>query len=396
MATPPDKFAAKFTAALRRCGYQGDLTYDAATFSLRGTGNHIFNLGNAYAVYERAGFFERRGVLKALAISSLEVGYRPVPERFEEALPHLLPRVRDLAYYGLTQLQLDLQGVPCLEIPTRPFADGFAFELAFDGPRSIASIGKEQIDRWDKSFDDVLDLAGANLRALSQGPFEVPAPGLYLSPWQDCHDASRLACLELLHHQKVRGEHIAMVPNRDVLLLTGSDDFEAQAAMLGIAGPALAHERAISGVPLVLSAGGWQRWAVPEENPNRDGFRRLDVLNLGGTYAQQKELLEQQHQRDDVDIYIASFSTAEKNGVINSYCVWGEGVDSLLPRTDVVAFGWNDRPKDAAPLVVPWADVVALFPDLMEPQGWYPEMWRVRTFPPEHKLRELQARAVKV
>jgi hypothetical protein len=393
MAISKDNFQQKFCAALKSLGHKGHLTFDPELFSLRGDDDQVIHLGNLYAEYLKAGFFERRSLLKRLAKSIIDNPANPIPDQFEAALPHLLPRVRDLAYYGLVGLQMDLQGVVVPEVPTRAFADEFCFELVFDTSRDIASINKETLARWGKRFDEVFDLARANLRARSNDSFEVPVPGLYLSPWRDCHDASRLACLELIHHQKVKGEHVALVPNRDVLLVTGSLDFEAQAKMLEIAGPSLKHERAISGVPLRLDAGGWQRWEVPPGNPHREKWRRLEIFNLAGTYKHQRELLQKQYRREGVDLFVAECTVTEKGGRIRSYCAWIESTMGLLPRTDVVVFLQGGPSGYAAPLVVPWSATQQIVGDVMKPQGWHPERWRFDRFPSAEELNELRAYA---
>src|SRR5436853_346163 len=48
--------------------------------------------------------------------------------------------------------------------------------------------------------------------------------GVYISATGDNYDASRLMMLDLVRKMPVRGDYIAMVPNRDTLVITGSDD----------------------------------------------------------------------------------------------------------------------------------------------------------------------------
>jgi len=51
---------------------------------------------------------------------------------------------------------------------------------------------------------------------------------------------------------------------------------------------------------------------------------------FGGTYEalnpQQKKLLDAAHQRQGIELFVASFSAVQrKDGDVVSYCVWGEG-----------------------------------------------------------------------
>jgi hypothetical protein len=91
-------------------------------------------------------------------------------------------------------------------------------------------------------------------------------------------------------------------------------------------------------------------------------------------------LLDAAHQRQGIDIFVASFSAVQKkDGAVVSYCVWGHGVDSLLPVTDKVAFmqhGW-ERPVALGD----WARAMEVVGELMEQTADYPRRYRVREFP---------------
>ena len=54
-----------------------------------------------------------------------------------------------------------------------------------------------------------------NQSEISQENFTCPAPGVWASPWRDNYDASRLVLLDLIRRHKVKGDYVAMVPNRD-------------------------------------------------------------------------------------------------------------------------------------------------------------------------------------
>jgi len=78
-----------------------------------------------------------------------------------------------------------------------------------------------------------------------------------------------------------------------------------------------------------------------------------------------------------------------------TYCVWSEGVDSLLPKTDLVFF-YRDGDEDGdIPAQVEWDQVQAAFGDLMEPLDMYPPRFRVREFPGEERLRRIASERFK-
>ena len=55
---------------------------------------------------------------------------------------------------------------------------------------------------------------------------------------------------------------------------------------------------------------------------------------------EQKEVLEEIYEETGEDIFVASYSAVQdsKSGIVRTYCVWSEGVEALLPRTDEVFF----------------------------------------------------------
>ena len=113
-------------------------------------------------------------------------------------------------------------------------------------------------------------------------------------------------------------------------------------------------------------------------------MKLIDDLN---SYGSQQGLLREIHGED---IFVATFSAAEADGVSPfSYCSWTKGVDSLLPKTDLVALVDLDAQTQ---LTVKWHDAVAICGHLLEPTTHhYPERWRVAAFPSAEEFARLQA-----
>jgi hypothetical protein len=133
-----------------------------------------------------------------------------------------------------------------------------------------------------------------------------------------------------------------------------------------------------------LAGDEWETWLPPEDHPSYRAFRELHVQSLAQTYAEQKDLLDKRHERQQTDIFVATYSAMQNNttGRINSYCMWSEGVDSLLPKTDQIFFFRPEAPKDKQLAARgDWDHVRSIVGHLMEPEDSYPERWRVREFP---------------
>lgn len=123
---------------------------------------------------------------------------------------------------------------------------------------------------------------------------------------------------------------------------------------------------------------------MPEpEHPLYKEFRLLELKSLGGDYADQKSLLEALYEKTGIDRFVASFSAAQKDdGETLSYCVWSN-VDTLLPKTQKVAF---IREGEEVAALGGWETVVAVVGELMETLDMHPPRYRVTEFPNEEQL----------
>ena len=173
---------------------------------------------------------------------------------------------------------------------------------------------------------------------------------------------------------------VAMIPNRDSILITGSDDPVGLAMMAELAAKGLEQPYSLSGVPLILQDGEWVDWMPPPDHPSYARFREFEMNFIGAEYTEQKQLLDAAHERGGIDIFTASFSAATRpDGSQVSFCVWGEGVDALLPVTHKVVFMQKGRENKA--MFGDWARVIEFAGELMELTDHYPRRYRVREFP---------------
>ncbi len=110
---------------------------------------------------------------------------------------------------------------------------------------------------------------------------------------------------------------------------------------------------------------------------------------LAGLYNQQKPLLDELLDADVDDYaFVASFSAIQLNesGAIRSYCVWGEDVISLLPRTQIIVFMGEDGTLASGE----WSHVQSVVGELMyEEEEHYPPRYRVIEFPAAEQLEQI-------
>jgi hypothetical protein len=302
-----------------------------------------------------------------------------------------LPTLQARAYYDLVALDLEVQGQ---QVPDRPFeviADHLAVGLVYDLPEAMKHLTQDGLDDWGVTFYEALEAARENLVQLPSsflGPSE--GEGLWCSVTKDSYDAARLLLVDTLRGLRVRGDLVAMVPNRETLLVAGTDDPAALEGMLTLAEEALQQPRRISGIAFQLDGDQWTPWLPDMKHPLYHKFRKLHVQSIGQDYAEQKSLMEKRYEQTGENIFVASFSGMSRPGTeeMTTYCVWSKGVLSLLPRTDLVAFVQQGQ----QPLLAPWDRVVDVAGDLMEATRLYPERFRVAEFPTASQLAAMGAR----
>jgi hypothetical protein len=111
-------------------------------------------------------------------------------------------------------------------------------------------------------------------------------------------------------------------------------------------------------------------------------------LRFASTYCRQTELLKKLHKQTDQEVSVARFLLGqdESTGEAFSYCLWCPDLPILLPHVDRVAFM---EEEDDRPMLVDWDRVCEAVGHLMEPQGMYPERYRVEDYPYGHILEKL-------
>jgi hypothetical protein len=85
-------------------------------------------------------------------------------------------------------------------------------------------------------------------------------------------------------------------------------------------------------------------------------------------------------------VFVANYGAmrGRETGELVSFSVWGRGIVTLLPRSDMV--GLMENP-DKEPVLARWEHVAEVGGDLMEPLDLWPERYRVDEFPSAGQLR---------
>ncbi|MCY1018868.1 DUF1444 family protein [Pyxidicoccus sp. MSG2] len=297
---------------------------------------------------------------------------------WEEVRQRLLPVLRS-ATFGMSQLAQLESDRELVGRRTLPFLREL---LVVDMPESAMFVQRRHLQEWGADAEAAFAAAHENLAGLPLDGVELydrePSP-IWSVDSGDTYETSRLLHPGFLASftGRVEGRPIAILPERSTVLIAG-DANPATVARLCESGEReyeAASRRLTPALYTVDEAGR----VVPYLRPGNDALAqrvRLAHVRLAlSEYAAQKESLDKLHEANSVDVFVASLSAVarKKDERPVTWCVWSRDVDTLLPRSDVVAM----NPGNQDVFMVPWEDLERLMPGCLTP---VPEAW-----PPRHR-----------
>lgn len=235
-----------------------------------------------------------------------------------------------------------------------------------------------------------MDNALENLRGLpDHGGWRDQGNGVWSGEWADSYESSRVLLPDLIHRLGVP-EPVALMPLRSTLLISSARNEYALAAMAALAKKLITdHSRWLSVKPIVLTDSGWQPFVPPESCAS--AFEELGKLDLAETYGGQQSLIEDLLKNSGAETFVGKFTLLRRNddAKLLSYAVWTEGVDTLLPQTDLVIFVAANRKEDDSLVSVDWDAVQSVAGNLMQPTEYFPPRYRLQSFPQGEQWQRL-------
>ena len=164
------------------------------------------------------------------AIKRIAAGFSQMPkdkQTLDEARKKLRPAVRAVSYFDPAQLKKMGSGsaAETTTIPYKRIGDGAAVAIAIDGQDSMAIATNKDLEDWKITIDQALAIAVANLGV--DAKFEQLEPGVWAAQMHDSYDASRIMLVEDIDKLGLAGGAVALIPNRETLLLAGKTDAKA-------------------------------------------------------------------------------------------------------------------------------------------------------------------------
>jgi hypothetical protein len=108
----------------------------------------------------------------------------------------------------------------------------------------------------------------------------------------DTYNAACFLLIDQIRALGLEGDPVAMVPDRDSLLVAGAEDELGLRMMAELGAKGLEEAYPMSASPLILTGDGWQDWLPPAVHPVYRALHDLHLGWIGSLYARQKELLD--------------------------------------------------------------------------------------------------------
>ncbi|MEQ1513011.1 MAG: DUF1444 family protein [Lysobacteraceae bacterium] len=218
-------------------------------------GNRAF-LNNAYQMYQGESARNRSDVIDRFVRSFAEAAAGL--ERSPEAI---IPIVKDRGWLEeIRQSMRQMHGTEGQDKVYEDLNDDLVVVYAIDTPSNIAYLNPEELERLDVPREDLRALAVRNLRGLLPG-IEVHRGDLVNMITADGnYEASLLLFADLWERErgKLRGEPVAAVPARDLLLFADSANTDAVAQLRQLATKMRAEATyALTDRLFVLREGNW-------------------------------------------------------------------------------------------------------------------------------------------
>jgi len=268
--------------------------------------------------------------------------------------------------------------------------------IGYDHGQTVSQVTVETAADWGISIDELIQRARANLRALPLPTWRPSGDRVWKLESAGGYTESFLQLPMTFDTLPARGQPLAMIPNRGVLLATGTDHPGGLAALLAAAKESLQHAPwPLSGDLFRITTTG-PELHVPDDSPAATLCSTIQRLDLGSAYADQKTALDAHHEAISADIFVATYgllAPKDRPEEVVSWCSWTQGVPSLLPVTDTIALV-SDVAGTRKVMRVRWADLERLVGHYFKPTTEDPPTARVDAFPTPDEMAELQKCAV--
>jgi hypothetical protein len=365
--------------------------HDAGNDVIR-NGDHVINLANIHLEYATAPRLHRRNLLQKY-FAMLQT--TPVPKLWSLAQTKIYPLLRSRYDLLTAEIASRSKQEPFPPRAARRFISSLDQVLGYDHGQTVSQVPAATLEEWPAPLDAVIDRALNNLRALPVPTWLKMSPSVWKLESGEGYNESFLQLPKIFESLPAKGTPTAMIPNRGVLLATGSNEPGGLTALLAAARKSIQEAPwPLCGDLFRIGSNGIQLF-VPT-GPDAKALASIQRLDIESVYSAQKIALEAHCEVIEDAVFVATYGLRVQKDDPNhlqSACSWTEGAPSLLPHTDLIAFVW-DLSGSRKIALVPWSTAATIVGRYFRPTDEDPPRTRVDEFPNAAELAELQKHAI--
>jgi hypothetical protein len=378
-------FAALVLKAFVAEGLDG-WSYDEPGIALR-HGSQVMNLANVFQRYVDTPRMARKAVVAQCVEVALHLG-RSVPASWSDAKDRIFPVLR--SRYEFSSIQAEHRDEPhsLPDMHTWNFCGDLHIRLAYDFGSGTATVGQNDIAAWNIATDTILDCARKNLSTLPAPTWQHIGAGVYQLVSSVAYEESMMLIDSVVSSLAFGNSAVLVACNRGGLLAADRNSHASIAAML------VEARRRLIERPWPLSStlctrinGQWQEFVGSGEVAALQ--RSLHAVSMTQIYAGQKDSLDRSLERVGEDIFVATCGVVEFDRALLTWCTWVEGINSLLPKTDYIAFSRREGAGTTTSILAAWDDVTEIVEKYLEKTEEDPPRFFVNRFPSEEEWRSI-------
>ena len=376
------QLADELKAAVRAEGYQAGAHFLEAEGSCALDNGQSINFELLYGEIAAAPPKRRADALQQAA--RVLVHPPRVPETWDEAKTQVLPIVKKRIDLAADEVRRTLgQGpAPTLVADITPH---LAFALGIQGSGATVTVPAEALGRWGISPEAAFRTAGRNLEERSGGNWQLgkDAPGVWVSPWRDGLDVSRLFLPRVFGRVPMRGRPVVLAPLPSFLLVAGSED-ENGLLQLGLLARRTIEKENLLHIlrPLRMGKDGesWEDWVPPQGHPARGPLRLLQAKDEARDYDEHAALVRKLAEgRPTPPMPQLILLQAAGGAEVMTVTIWRAGKPTALPKADTIILVRGAEIVGACT----WASVAGAPGTRLEALPGYPTRYLATDFPEE-------------
>ncbi len=278
-----------------------------------------------------------------------------------------------------------------LQIPYVPIAEHYALGLVYDRGETESIVRQDLLNKWDMQFNEGLGIAFANLSEMSDYPFELVAPGVYMAPPGLDHNPAKLLLTDKVANLKFKGLPVSIVPHVNQVIITGSDDVIGLKLLLNITKDLVNAPGGSLSLPMVLSENNWYPFSLAGDHQLFEQFDRLRLSVMTVMYGEQKAFLEKIYAKNEKQYAIIDYLGRTIDEHVFSQSIINEhDLPVLIPLADSLEFRKAEENSPIKRVATANLDkCMKALAEVLVPAGLYPERCKLEKFPDKKQLRTI-------